>query len=329
MRWMRTTDSLANQPFLNVRLSDLWTVCLNVQQSGVNDIDFIRKRVKEKTIHFDEPLRLLVDLGVVRIKEHKILKGKYFIDNRNGLDHFRRELLARLFVKPGKYPQLADFLLAFSFDGTRISFKPQKGDRHRYSDVRDLLRDLGVIELSSSRTSYLLSEGAVELLPLLQGGRQMTPGQLKRRRRDQEKLGLRAELEVVRFERMRLKDKGIRANEIEHVSKTNVLAGFDIKSYEFPGEDHKTRLPRFIEVKAVSPSDWSFFWSRNEVAAAMLLRTYYYLYLVPVVGEGFDLKAMTIIPNAYAAVFGTEKNWEPTTESYWVTPNLSEQTRTE
>jgi hypothetical protein len=85
----------------------------------------------------------------------------------------------------------------------------------------------------------------------------------------------------------------------------------------------KTRKkPRsLIEVKAVSPTDFRFYWSRNEIETARIHGPNYFLYLVPASKNGFDMLKVRIIPNPFKRVYLDGKSWLRQEElvSFWPT----------
>jgi Domain of unknown function (DUF3883) len=106
-------------------------------------------------------------------------------------------------------------------------------------------------------------------------------------------IGEEAEKKVYEFEKERLNKLGRHslAERVQLISKEYVNAGFDVVS--FNGE--YSEPDRFIEVKTFS-NDGLFYWSKNEVEVAKLLKEKYWLYIVNFSdGEGEIL----IIQNPY------------------------------
>ena len=72
-----------------------------------------------------------------------------------------------------------------------------------------------------------------------------------------------------------------------------------------------------IEVKAVSPYDYRFFWSRNEVEKAQETGNSYYLYLLPVITQySFDISSLEIIRNPYQNIFLKNDKWNKKEEVF-------------
>ena len=76
-------------------------------------------------------------------------------------------------------------------------------------------------------------------------------------------IGYRAELKIIEYEKDRLSEFPDLVLQIEHVAQKDVMAGYDILSFDHYDKDIPN--PRFIEVKAVSPWDYRFYWTRNEI----------------------------------------------------------------
>ena len=91
-----------------------------------------------------------------------------------------------------------------------------------------------------------------------------------------EKIGLAGENWVVEYEKSDLRNSGYieLATKVERVSKTNILAGYDVLSYEISGNE------KFIEVKTTALSRLEFFLSANELDVARDLKNKYWIYFL-------------------------------------------------
>ncbi len=154
------------------------------------------------------------------------------------------------------------------------------------------LKPTGYTKASPSETGYSSSVGGDIFFLVLQNG---------------DKLGLAAEKAVLKYEKERV---GPDLEEyIEHISIKNVSAGYDIKSITQIGLNKLE--PRYIEVKAVSPTLYKFFWTSNEMRVAEILRKTYYLYLLPVAGNLiFSLIDIKIIPDPFSEIILLSNSWE-------------------
>jgi hypothetical protein len=74
---------------------------------------------------------------------------------------------------------------------------------------------------------------------------------------------------------------------IQKISDLDASAGYDIASFD--GQSATLVPNRFIEVKGSRGNEISFYWTRNEVRQAEIMRSKYWLYFVP----GIDLVQKT------------------------------------
>ena len=98
------------------------------------------------------------------------------------------------------------------------------------------------------------------------------------------------------------------AGEVTHVALTNVAAGYDIRSVT--ADQGSGRVPRYIEVMAVSPNTFTFYWSQREVDVAQGARTAL-LSLPPACrsARGFDLAWLKMVADPHAVVLGSSSQW--------------------
>ncbi|WP_461714080.1 protein NO VEIN domain-containing protein [Thiomicrolovo sp. ZZH C-3] len=135
--------------------------------------------------------------------------------------------------------------------------------------------------------------------------------QLKQDLEQKQVYGEEAEEFVLAFELKRLyahpqKDK------IEQVSKEDVSAGYDIQSFHM---DTSVLINRFIEVKSFDTLV-KFYWSKNEVDTARVLRKDYFLYLVDrsqMLEEGYE---PLMIQDPFFNVFENDEGWKKEAHSW-------------
>lgn len=110
-------------------------------------------------------------------------------------------------------------------------------------------------------------------------GRRMSPKRFQELLRRADENGALGEMIALEAERRRLSlaGKPELAAAVRWTSRENVLAGYDIRSFEIDGSD------RFIEVKATAGSARRFVVSPNEWRTALRLRSRYWIYLVTAV----------------------------------------------
>jgi Domain of unknown function (DUF3883) len=107
---------------------------------------------------------------------------------------------------------------------------------------------------------------------------------------------------------------------VQHIAREYPFANYDIESVTLV---RGKPSPRFIEVKAVSPDSFRFFWSKEEVEAARLLEPDYFLYLVPVgSNRRADVNRIRIVENAFASICEDGRDWDIESDVLVCQPHL-------
>ncbi len=180
--------------------------------------------------------------------------------------------------------------------------------RRLFGGIRNLFLELEFLDHDLDKPRYWISPQYLAAFIDAKSISSTSPLELQDVLRAREKLGHEAELEVLKFESARLRDCPGLAKRIKHVASENVGVGYDILSFT------KKANPggfsdRLIEVKAVSSIDFKFYWSRNEIETARVHGPNYFLYLVPVSKNGFDMQKLKIIQNPFKKVYLDCESW--------------------
>jgi hypothetical protein len=190
--------------------------------------------------------------------------------------------------------------------------------RQRFGGFRNLLLELEFLEHDFSKPRYWISPQYLETFIAAKNVLPTSPLEFQAIIRAREELGGKAELEVLKFERARLRSYSGLVKRIKHVASENVGSGYDVLSFTELA-NRSGFSDRLIEVKAVSPTDLKFFWSRNEIETARIHGQNYFLYLVPVSKDGLDIQRVKIIQNPFKRVYLDNKLWPRREEliSFW------------
>ena len=181
----------------------------------------------------------------------------------------------------------------------------------RYSQMRNFLISVGVVQLENGWLVFSSSAVCVMKENLSLAASKMTPEMLQRKLERDAEAGRLAESYVMHFESKRLgQDK---SSGIEQVSLISVSAGYDIASFETPDS---IEYDRFIEVKAVGKRGFHF--SANELAVAKRLRDRYCIYLVDLQKTQDDGYEPIVLRNP-SKLFENPDEWRITPDSYHVT----------
>lgn len=272
-----------------------------LNENSLRDAQFIEGQFCERGQNFADNLALLKLVGWVEEFSGQISLTARF----PGATNFRPDLLVEAIANSDSEVRgaLAGFLNRFVVSNDSVSYSPSVSERLDGIGVRNLLIRSGIVTYDPSADCYHLNQQFAHLyIWAKQFSCPLSGENLAALLGERARLGALAELAVVVFERGRVGPA--LAKKVEHVSLLNAGSCYDIKSVT---SENDLNVPRFIEVKAVSPDMHDFFWSASEVEAAALLRDRYYLYLIPVTSrEGFDFASMRIIRDPYRTVYLNE-----------------------
>lgn len=291
-----------------------------VNSTKEKDYELIKKRFQSSANNFECTLAFLRGLKLSNSKSGKIILTKDFQKFLNGQplnDNLTKNFLLEktLNFKNNFSQEVFQYLNNFKIVSEKFSYKPTTGKRLKESGIRNLFIELDLIDFDKASKSYKIINTYFEIFANYVGGKKLSPKALSYLLKKKEELGKAAEFEIMKYEKKRLAGYPKLSQHLEHISKSDVKAGYDIKSWEIGLTNEPT--PRYVEVKAVSRFNYRFNWTRNEVEKARLYRQQYYLYLLPVISQNkFDLYELKIIKNPFDKVFKNNVDWEKQEEQY-------------
>jgi len=288
--------SLENADFKRISLTQIKAFFSVLAHSQRNDTPYIREKYQKSAPLFDETFLFLTKLNIAEELDG-LIRISDVIDIQGDLNS---ALLGAMFERGDRIAVLASYLRNFSLKDDLYIFKPSVQKNLETSGIRNLLLELAFLKYSDGTRTYSITDyGKIFFLPYL---RRTSINQLEATLKKQDKLGLRAELEVLKYERKKLKKFPQLIKNIKHISRSDVAAGFDILSFSAVPKERFEKM--CIEVKAVSGESFDFYWSINEIGTAKNYGSTYYLYLLPVVAGGkFDIKKLRIISNPYEQIY--------------------------
>jgi hypothetical protein len=274
--------------------------------SGPSRGNFVRARFLQDGLNYSDVTNFLKQLGLLRL-----FKGKMSKSDSIGVsdEEMKSVLVQRLLAGETPYrPHINDFFGQFKRTEDRFEIVMGSEGRQRFSGLRNLFLDLDFLEHDFDSSRYWISSQYLMAFIGAKSVLAMTPLELQEILHAREKLGREAEHEVLKFEMARLQRRPDLVKQIKHVASDNVSAGYDILSFTecVNSSDVSERL---IEVKAVSLNDFKFYWSGNEIEMAHNHGLNYFLYLVPVCKNGFDMQKLKIIQNPFKRVYLDGKSW--------------------
>ncbi len=252
-------------------------------------------------IHVNDKLSLQSKFRAVLGKSTKIMAGKnlnlFILNNllkqNEVLSEYINEYLSHFVYKKGKY-----------------EIKLNTTKRLKFSGLRNLLIQLEFIYLSPQKYKYYIYDDKVSIFNKFNDSKKLSQKELEQLLQKKDALGKAAEIEIINYEKMRLSQYPELARKVKRISTKDVNAGYDIKSFSITNVNSGRAIPRFIEVKAVSPIDYKFFWSRNEWEKAKEVNKQYYLYLLPVLSKfNFNIEGLKIINEPYSKIYRGKGKW--------------------
>ena len=310
-------------PFEKLSAHQLIVISQIINETSLLRRDFIEARFTRDASNFSETIEFLVELNLIAINDQEIIAQPKYVKLLKELSESQQtpKIIKSFFIhslftsEPSFFTFVCEFLSNFHLKKEKYEFLPTWPERLGYSGIRNFLIDLGLIYMDSSEKKYIVIDDYIHLLIHLKEPQQLSPNQLLKVQKKKEEIGRAAELRVVEYEKQRLSGFPQLVKMVEHVAINDVMAGYDIRSYEDKYDENGNYPPRFIEVKAVSIWDYKFYWSKNEIDKAMTYQQNYYLYLLPVIGMNeFDIKKLKIINDPYSNVYENEGEWIRTNE---------------
>ena len=283
-------------------------------------LEVIKRRYAAASENFDAVNQFLKHLGFIREENENLSMSKDLepSGNRQWSDKELKGLLreALLNMRRPLSSDVQAYFDNFKIVGNEYIYEPLTASRLKESGIRNFFIELDLVEHNSELGLYKIRDKHLNLFEAYLKGKALTPKELALNLKKKEKLGKDAESEVLRYERERLAGYPELLAKIDYTASKDVRAGYDILSWEIWRQEDRP-VPRYIEVKAVSATDSSFYWSRNEIEKARQLKTQYYLYLLPVIdGTSFDTSNLEIIPDPTIHFFDNPKNWNRQVETY-------------
>jgi len=306
-------DYLANSKnaFEPLQLRNIMHLLSVVRETRLTTKPLVKKRYSEQATDFDATLSFLFEIGVL-IEDDDIIKINHaFSDQSKQLNEkeITAHIFERILKKKNAYrTELFSYFNQFKLVDGQIEYQPDTLQRSKFSNIRNFLMESGVINYDTDLDRYVVAPQYINMYAKAsEADSSYTPYKLRQKLQNIDKVGLAAEKTVLKYEKERVGPD--LAKYIEHISIKNVSAGYDIKSVTQIGSNELE--PRYIEVKAVSPNLYKFFWTSNEMRVAEILRKNYYLYLLPVAGHlSFSLLDIEIIPDPFLEIIQLSNSWD-------------------
>ena len=307
MRTRPMTESSADRTSLgHVSLGQVTVLLRTLRDATHTDRQYISSRYAEHARFFADTMDIFETAGWVMQHNGNCTltdQGREAATRMADARELSRLLVLATISRSGRHRDTCtDYLSKFQSNGSQLSYAPTGSASLDDGEGRDFLIAMGVVERHIAERRFDLTPLGTEVY-LWATERQHTAETLSERAVAQIELGRIAELAVLDYEHRRLGPTF--AHHLDHVAARWPTAPYDIRSVTIVDG---TPQPRFIEVKAVSDTDWHFYWSSREVTVARLMRHSYFLYLVPCKG-GPTIDALRVIEDPHTTVLAEPQVW--------------------
>lgn len=285
-------DFFDNIEYQNVET--LYKLCAENREN----LSYVKINYSRFNKYLQDSLNFLVELNILSINNNKIE-----IENTNLL--FKDFLISKILISSQYCPPLKEYFNNFIKVDSKLIFKPNDIYNSITSSLRNFLISMNLVKYEIDADHYSLLDS--EFLNKLNKAR-FSPEELKIQLEKQNQIGLLAEEFVLKIE----KEKLLKFNKKllpEHIAKFDVSAGYDILSYEINTSEIKKI---YIEVKAVSSSNFKFYLSSSEFQTSLKYKNDYFLYLLPVdysSTEKFNKDYIRKINDLENNLFKNKTNW--------------------
>jgi len=240
----------------------------------------------------DQTIDFSAAIGLLERRRNRLLlsaKGRDFFGLNNGRSYELNKSQKGFFIDhclfEGRISDniktiLAQFVPDYEtgmFQWSKADDSPLKGDPL----LIEIMKQSNLI-LEKEDLYLIAPEYSPTVDTFLHNSQFISPQELVKKLKRQEDLGNIAEQMILDYEEKRLKSLGhaIESKSIQWISKLNVSAGYDIRSFNTHSKD--LIYDRFIEVKGSTTKQIHFYWSANEIETAKRLGDRYWLYYQPI-----------------------------------------------
>jgi len=285
-------DTFDNIEYQNIER--LYKLC----EENRENFSYVKINYSRFNKYLQDSLNFLVELNIISINNNRTE-----IENINL--SFKDFLISKIIISSQYGPPLKEYLNNFVKLDNKFIFKPNDTYNSITSSLRNFLISMDLVKYDMDNDRYLLLSD--EFLNRLNKVK-FSPEELKKQLQKQSQIGLLAEEFVFKMEKKKLLKFGQNILP-EHISKFDVSTGYDILSYEKNNNNFKKI---YIEVKAVSSSNFRFFLSNGEFQSSLKYKIDYFLYLLPVdysIMEKFNKDKILKINDLEKNLFRNKTNW--------------------
>ncbi len=282
--------------FENIEVKNLVKL-YNILENNIEYLDNAKLMYSKQNIYLRESLNFLIEIGLISVDGNNIK----IHDSSTG------DVEDKIFYKISESSEFGlevkEYLNNFINVNGTYSFKPDAIYNNATSHLRNFL--IYAKKIVYENSEYKVIDNKILELFLKN---EYSPKKLEKDLKDKKQLGDDAEKLVFRKEQEKVNSLGSSLIP-DHVALRDVTAGYDIQSFE-KFDDNIEKI--YIEVKAVSKSNYKFHLSIKEKQTAIKFKDKYFIYLLPVDRsnpEKFDYNQLLRITNIDKSIFQNKLEW--------------------
>ena len=294
--------------FENIEVKNLVKL-YNIVENNLEYLDNAKLQYSKQNIYLRESLNFLIEIGIISVEGNNIK----IHDTSSG------EIEDKIFNKIAESSEFGlevkEYLNNFVNINGSYSFKPDAIYNNATSHLRNFL--IYAKKIIYENNEYKVIDNDILELFLKN---EYSPKKLEKDLKDKKQLGDDAEKLIFKKEQDKV-DQINPSLKVDHVALRDVSAGYDIQSFE-KKDDRVEKI--YIEVKAVSKSNYKFYLSVQEKQTANKLKDKYFIYLLPVDKSNpdkFDYNQLLKITNLDKSIFQNKLEWKVENDGFIIFKN--------
>jgi hypothetical protein len=294
--------------FENIEVKNLVDL-YNILENNLEYLDNAKLQYSKQNTYLRDSLNFLIEIDLISVSGNNIK----IHDPSSG------EIEDKIFNKIAESSEFGlevkEYLNNFVNINGSYSFKPDAIYNNATSHLRNFL--IYAKKIIYENNEYKVVDNKILELFLK---KEYSPKKLEKDLKDKKQLGDDAEILIFKKEQ----EKANQINpslKVDHVALRDVSAGYDIQSFE-KQDDRVEKI--YIEVKAVSKSNYKFHLSVKEKQTANKLKNKYFIYLLPVDKSNpdkFDYNQLLKITNIDKSIFQNKLEWKVENDGFLIFQN--------
>ena len=294
--------------FENIEVKNLVKL-YNILENNLEYLDNAKLQYSKQNIYLLESLNFLIGIDIISVDGNNIK----IHDKSSG--EIEDKIFNKIAASSEFGSEVKEYLNNFvNLNGT-YSFKPDAIYNNATSHLRNFL--IYAKKIVYENNEYKVIDNNILELFLKN---EYSPKKLEKDLKDKKQLGDDAEKLIFKKEQYKV-DQINPSLKVDHVALRDVSAGYDIQSFE-KKDDRVEKI--YIEVKAVSKSNYEFHLSVKEKQTANKLKDKYFIYLLPVDKSNpdkFDYNQLLKITNIDKSIFQNNLEWKVESDGFVISKN--------